>query len=435
MRYDSLILDLDGTLVDSYDALAIAVNHAREALGFTPLEAETVKGYVGDGLDALLQRVFAPSKVPAEAQGLFESRYDEVCCDMSRPLDGVVDTLAALHALGITMAVCTNKPTSFSLKIVEHIGIDRFLGAVIGPDLAGARKPDARHVNAAIDAIGAARDRTLFVGDMLIDVDAARNAAIPCAVIATGVTGEDVLRRSQARHVLGRCGDLLDVVTGATRRRGPVPGTRLVFFDVDSTLAAIEGIDELGRGNPEIAALTEAAMNGEIPLDEVYARRLEVLRPTRDAIERLGERYVEAMIPDAPETFDALRRAGMEIFIVSAGIEQAILPLADRLGVPPRSVHAVRLEFDSGGNYAGFDRRSPLTRNGGKETIVMNVRSRAKGKAAFVGDGITDLEAKPAVDLFIGFGGVRHRERVCGESDVYLTDPLLAGVLPHLVRN
>ncbi|MFA6957625.1 MAG: HAD-IB family phosphatase [Thermoanaerobaculia bacterium] len=435
MRYDTLILDLDGTLVDSYDALAIAVNHAREALGFASLDAETIKGFVGDGLEALLDRVFAPSPVPADARGLFESRYDEICCSMSRPLDGVVETLATLHELGVRMAVCTNKPTSFSRKIVEHIGIDRLLGAVIGPDLAGARKPDARHVDAAIDAIDGARDRALFVGDMLIDVEAARNAGIPCAAIATGTTDIAVLRRSSARHILGRFSDLVDIVTGASRRRGPVPGTRLVFFDVDSTLATIEGIDELGRGNAEIAALTEAAMNGEIALDEVYAKRLEILRPSRAAIERLGAQYVDAMIPDAAETVDALRRAGMEIFIVSAGIEQALLPLAERLGIPQRSVHAVRLEFDSDGNYAGFDRRSPLTRNGGKETIVMNVRSRAKGKAVFIGDGITDLEAKPAVELFIGFGGVRHRERVCGESDVYLTELRLADVVRYIVPN
>ena len=125
----------------------------------------------------------------------------------------------------------------------------------------------------------------------------------------------------------------------------------------------------------------------------------------------------------------------MELFIVSAGIEQAILPLAARLGIPERSVFAVRLAFDAGGDYAGFDRTSPLTRNGGKETIVMNVRARSKGKAVFIGDGVTDLEAKAAVDLFIGFGGVKQRERVRGESDVYLTEPFLAGILPHVVRD
>jgi len=208
---------------------------------------------------------------------------------------------------------------------------------------------------------------------------------------------------------------------------------RIVFFDVDSTLSAIEGIDELASGNAEIADLTEAAMNGEIPMNEVYGRRLEIIRPHRSRIDELGRLYVERMIPDAAEVVATLRDAGMEILIVSAGIRQAILPLADRLGIPERAVNAVELEFDEEGNYVDFDRRSPMTRNGGKETVVMNIRSRTKGKAAFVGDGITDLEAKPAVNLFIGFGGVKARERVKAEADVFIEEPRLAPLLEHLL--
>jgi len=208
---------------------------------------------------------------------------------------------------------------------------------------------------------------------------------------------------------------------------------RIVFFDVDSTLAAIEGIDELASGNAEIAALTEAAMNGEIPMAEVYGRRLDIIRPSRSKVEDLGKLYVQRMIPDAREVIAKLQEAGMEILIVSAGIRQAILPLAEHLGIPQRAVNAVDLTFDDLGNYVDFDRRSPMTRNGGKETVVMNIRSRTKGKAAFVGDGITDLEAKRAVNLFIGFGGVRARDRVRAEADVFIEEPRLSPILDQLL--
>lgn len=206
-------------------------------------------------------------------------------------------------------------------------------------------------------------------------------------------------------------------------------GIRIVFFDVDSTLAAIEGIDELAAGNAEIAALTEAAMNGELRMEDVYARRLEMIRPDRARIDKLAAMYVARMIPDAPEVVATLQEAGVEVLIVSAGIRQAILPLAERLGIPSRAVHAVDLVFDDGGSYVDFDRRSPLTRSGGKEIVVMNVRSRTKGKAAFVGDGVTDLEAKPAVNLFIGFGGVRQREQVRAGADVFIEEPRLGRVV------
>ena len=193
---------------------------------------------------------------------------------------------------------------------------------------------------------------------------------------------------------------------------------RLVFFDVDSTLVTIEGIDVLGRGEARIVELTEAAMNGAIPLEEVYARRLELIRPTRADVDGLAARYGQSLVDGAAGTIDALQRAGAIVHLVTAGIEQAILPLAETLGV--RNVHAVRLRFADDGSYADFDRRSPLTHAGGKETVVRDVRARTKGKAAFVGDGASDLEVKPAVDLFIGFGGVRERQLVKANADLYV---------------
>ncbi|HUP49146.1 MAG TPA: HAD-IB family phosphatase [Thermoanaerobaculia bacterium] len=208
---------------------------------------------------------------------------------------------------------------------------------------------------------------------------------------------------------------------------------RLVFFDVDSTLAAIEGIDELAGGDPEIARLTAAAMDGEIPLDQVYGKRLEIIRPTESQVERLAERYRRSLVPGAEETVRALGAAGASVHLVTAGIEQAVVPLALHLGIEERRVHAVRLQFTPAGEYSGFDRRSPLAAAGGKELVVRDVRARSKGRAAFVGDGVSDLEAKPAVDLFIGYGGVQVRPRVRDNADVFIEDRDIRAVLRHLI--
>lgn len=207
---------------------------------------------------------------------------------------------------------------------------------------------------------------------------------------------------------------------------------RLVFFDVDSTLAAIEGIDFLAGGNQEVIRLTEAAMNGEIPIDQVYGRRLELIRPGRTEIEQLAGEYRNRLVPGAIEVIAALQAAGAVVHLVTAGIEQAILPLAEKLGVRRSAVHAVRLEFDRDGNYAGYDERSFLTRNGGKAVVIRDVRARTHGRAALVGDGITDAEAADAVDLFIGFGGVTMRERVREIAGAWISEPSLEGLLPIL---
>lgn len=206
---------------------------------------------------------------------------------------------------------------------------------------------------------------------------------------------------------------------------------RFAFFDVDSTLATIEGIDVLAEGNQDISRLTDAAMNGEIPLDQVYARRLEMIRPSKTRVEQLGAMYVDSLVKGAAKTLATLQDNGVIVLLVTAGIEQAILPLAKDLNVDPRNVHSVTLTFDASGNYIDFDRRSFLTRPGGKELVVRDIRARSHGKAAFIGDGISDLEAKPAVDLFIGFGGVVVRPRVKENADLYLTD--LRDVLQHLL--
>jgi phosphoserine phosphatase len=209
------------------------------------------------------------------------------------------------------------------------------------------------------------------------------------------------------------------------------PKYRLVFFDVDSTLVTIEGIDVLGGNNREIARLTEAAMNGEIAIDEVYGKRLDLIQPTRDAVESLGAQYTRSLVPGAAEAIAQLQAAGALVHLVTAGIETAILPLAAALQVPPRNVHAVRLQFDDDGRYAGFERRSLPARPRGKELVVRDVRARTHGKAAFVGDGASDLEAKPAVDLFIGFGGVVRRPKVEENAAVYATS--FDQVLSHLL--
>ena len=208
---------------------------------------------------------------------------------------------------------------------------------------------------------------------------------------------------------------------------------RFVFFDVDSTLVSIEGIDVLAAGNPEIVRLTDMAMNGEIPLDEVYARRLEIIRPSRGDVEALGRRYTESLVDGAAETIAALQSAGADVHLVTAGIAQAIAPLAAKLNIAPRAVHAVPLQFDDAGHYVDFDRRSLLTRNGGKELVVHAVLARAKGRSAFIGDGVSDLETKFVVTLFIGFGGVHVRERVKASAEVYITEPTLRAVLPYLL--
>ena len=204
-----------------------------------------------------------------------------------------------------------------------------------------------------------------------------------------------------------------------------------VYFDCDSTLSRIEGINELARvldppRRAELEELTDRAMNGEAPLDEVYGRRLAMVTPTREDVERIGRVYVEEAVPHTREVVAALQAAGKIVGIVSGGLRPAVAILARHLGVADEHVHAVDIEFDADGRYRDFDRDSPLSRNGGKTEVLRGVDVRP---LAFVGDGVTDLEARDVVDLFVGFGGVVHRKAVADAAEVYIDEPDLRPLL------
>jgi phosphoserine phosphatase len=199
---------------------------------------------------------------------------------------------------------------------------------------------------------------------------------------------------------------------------------KLVCFDCDSTLSAIEGIEELARlRQPEVLAqveaMTTAAMNGSVPIEEVFGRRLEIVRPTSVDAAAIGRRYVETIEPTAEATVARLLAAGWTCAIVSGGFRQAIQPLADLLKIG--RIEAVDLQFAADGRYAGFDAAAPTARSGGKPAVMRRLRAELKpARLVMVGDGVSDLEAKPEVDLFVGFGRYVVRERVKREAAVFI---------------
>jgi len=203
-----------------------------------------------------------------------------------------------------------------------------------------------------------------------------------------------------------------------------------VVLDCDSTLSAVEGIEELAaERRAEVSALTEAAMRGAVPLEEVYGRRLELIRPTRARVEALGRLYVERLVPDAREVVAALGREGVVVRIVSGGLLPAVRALARELGLGDDAVAAVDVYFGGDGAYAGFDASSPLARSGGKREVLEAWDAELPRPVLLVGDGATDLEAAPVVDLFVAFAGVVDRPAVTGAADVVVRAYTLAPVL------
>jgi len=209
----------------------------------------------------------------------------------------------------------------------------------------------------------------------------------------------------------------------------------IVCFDCDSTLSKIEGIDELGRQSglyEQLVALTNAAMNGELALEEVYGKRLDLIKPDKAQMDVLADQYITEMVEGAEEVFSTLIAQGKQVHIISGGIRQAILPLAEKLGLSADHVHAVDVLFNDDGSYKNFNQQSPLAKTGGKSVVCQQINVEGVSMA-MIGDGTTDLEAKQAGAKVIGFGGVMQRDIVAAQADVFVKDASLKAILPHLV--
>ena len=207
-----------------------------------------------------------------------------------------------------------------------------------------------------------------------------------------------------------------------------------VIFDCDSTLSSIEGIDELAaikHCGGEIAALTNQAMNGEVPLEAVYRKRLDLIRPARRDLEKIAERYLATPTPGAAETIARLKTAAISVAIVSGGLREAIVPLARALDVAENNVFAVALDFDAEDHYRGIH-PTPLTTATGKRRVVADWKvDNGLGRVYLIGDGMSDVAARGAdgADIVIGYGGVVRRETVEKAADFFYSGHDLRGIL------
>lgn len=208
----------------------------------------------------------------------------------------------------------------------------------------------------------------------------------------------------------------------------------ITCFDCDSTLSKIEGIDELARRAgcfEAMAKLTDQAMNGELPLEAVYGKRLETIRPDKAAIDWVADLYIAEIVDGVQKVFNTLLSQGREVHIISGGLRQAILPLARLLKLPESHVHAVDIHLHDDGSYQGFDETSPLARSGGKHEICKRL-VQGKSSLVLIGDGKTDMEAKQPGVTVIGFGGVCDRAVVRDMADTFVEQADLTAILPFI---
>jgi len=216
-RYDTVIFDLDGTLLNTLDDLANSINYALETMGFPTHTIDDVRRFVGCGAKELARRaspVGSSEDVIEQVLAQFRAHYSTHSTVLTAPYPGIFDMMDQLKKAGIQQAVVSNKPDAQVRSLCERYFSD-YVTLAAGDREGVKRKPEPDAVWMAMEEMGAKKSRTLYVGDSDVDVITARNAEVDCAAVTWGFRSEEELRQAGAVHLFDTAEQLTDwIVNG-----------------------------------------------------------------------------------------------------------------------------------------------------------------------------------------------------------------------------
>lgn len=193
------IFDLDGTLIDSLDDISLALNAARAELGMSPVEANQVRTWVGDGLPTLCRRSApeiderALSRLVQRAADLYAHR--PVVHTTMYP--NILQLLNLLQSRQVPLAMLSNKPHALAVEIVARLNLASYFTVVRGSRHENDRKPDPRSVLEIAEKMHVAPEAVYLIGDSVVDIQTARNAGTKSVAVAWGFQNRDVLEAAR----------------------------------------------------------------------------------------------------------------------------------------------------------------------------------------------------------------------------------------------
>lgn len=195
-----LLLDLDGTLLDTAADIATAANGMRAAFGFAPIAPDVIRHYIGRGMANLVSQCMknAVGELGAAATKVaisqFEKQYDACLADTSRPFPGVFEGLELFKEKGFKLACVTNKAERFTLPLLEKTGLSGYFELVLSGDTLAEKKPHPLPIQHAAKHFGVKIDEVILIGDSMHDAAAARAAGCPVFIVPYGYNEGQELR-------------------------------------------------------------------------------------------------------------------------------------------------------------------------------------------------------------------------------------------------
>lgn len=164
-------------------------------------------------------------------------------------------------------------------------------------------------------------------------------------------------------------------------------------------------------------------MGGTTLFQNALKARLDLIKPSIENLENIQKEHPLQFTPRLKELIEILHKKGKNIYLVSGGFRQMINPIALQLGISVSNIYANNLFFTEDGEYNGFDTNEPTSKDGGKAKVIQDLIDKYDYKCVImIGDGATDMQARPPAKAFIGYGGIIEREKVKNGADWFIKD-------------
>jgi len=206
MKYDTVLFDLDGTLLYTLDDLEDSVNAVLLKRGYRQRTKEEIKQFVGDGAKMLITRSLPPGASETEilqCLAMFREIYQANLQNKTRPYEGIPALLKKLKEMGIKTGVVSNKPDE-ATKVVCRIYFQGDIDVAIGDNIDRKKKPEPDNLYEAMNQLGAVKEKTLYVGDSDTDIITARNAGVDSVGVTWGYRSRETLEKAGAGNIIDK---------------------------------------------------------------------------------------------------------------------------------------------------------------------------------------------------------------------------------------
>ena len=214
-QFKLVAFDLDGTICNTLKDIASSLNRALAKLGYPTFTDEGVSGIIGKSIVYMCKHAVPADNPDAwvDVRDGFLADYAEHLCDTTVSYPEMPEMLHALKARGITLAVVTNKPDPHAKKMIRTLFPEEGLFAVVQGQCADYPvKPDPTMLDVVRESLGFTREETLYLGDMDVDLQFAKNAGLTCVGCGWGYRGEAFLKEAGASHVISHPSELLEII-------------------------------------------------------------------------------------------------------------------------------------------------------------------------------------------------------------------------------